>query len=267
MLVVPPAIDLSGQESPPGASAVSVPSDQGAASPTDADHLGRDLYLQSVLRLLQLAVEGVPGLLHSTRSLRNIALQHTNGDQDAAGLHVVERTGSGVIGDSEQIVNACVLGTGLPLAIAVPMWHRLRRVGLLCELLGHDARQNRGRVLCASCGVPTTSEPIDTAAAHTIWFTLCHRAIRTSVPLLEFVESFENTHGQSADATLRTFAKGRQAVVRSEWRKPVDGISLVRAKLIASELLADADRASRAAARAGVTQPAVPLAQQVDLVV
>ena len=42
------------------------------------------------------------------------------------------------------------------------MWHQLRRVALLAEILGHDASASRGRVLCAVGGVATMdSKPLE----------------------------------------------------------------------------------------------------------
>ena len=49
--------------------------------------------------------------------------------------------GSGI--DDPDVVAACLRGIGLPLALALPLWQRLRRLGLLCELLGHDASRHR----------------------------------------------------------------------------------------------------------------------------
>eukprot|EP00966_Prymnesium_polylepis_P105330 2439282-Prymnesium_polylepis.1 len=87
--------------------------------------------------------------------------------------------GAGV--DDADVVSACLGGIGLPLALALPLWQRLRRLGLLCELLGHDAGSVRGRVLCAMGGVVTTAEPLETAAVHCLWYQLCKRQLLEKV--------------------------------------------------------------------------------------
>ena len=73
--------------------------------------LTRDAFVAGVCAILRLAIDGTEGVLHSTRVLRNLALQRTNGEQDVAGRRVVEALGQGVADDDQALVAACVPAT------------------------------------------------------------------------------------------------------------------------------------------------------------
>ena len=66
-------------------------------------------------------------------------------------------------GDDEALLQVCLPATGLPYALAELLWHRVRRVGLLCEVLGHDAGGCSARVLCAASAVGASSSPLATS--------------------------------------------------------------------------------------------------------
>ena len=66
-----------------------------AASVFDSNthgRLTREMFVSSAGRLLRLAMDGLPGCIHSMRSLRNLQLQRFGGDQHAAQKHVSEVT-------------------------------------------------------------------------------------------------------------------------------------------------------------------------------
>ena len=179
-------------------------------------NLGRDVFMISCARLLQLALNGLPGCLHSLRSLRDIELQRFDGDQDAASSHAEIDT---VAVDDPDVVAACLAGIGMPLALALPLWQRLRRVGLLCELLGRDSTNISGRLLCALGGAATATEPLEAAALHSLWFTLCHREILEHAAVDTLVEALVAVDGAVAALVIRRmFEEGRTTVSAEEWQ-------------------------------------------------
>jgi len=212
----------------------------------------RKSFVRNVLLVLRLALEGAPAMLLSARALRNIALQRTQGDQDQAAAHVVEAENKHHIEDDETLVSVCLAAVGLPTQLAKPLWHRLRHIGQVCELLGHDALLNRGRVLCAAVGIITRSEPIEMAAAHAVWFRLCANAMATTQPPEELAKRLDASEGTHLTDAALMFLEKRQVVPRADWSDPVEPVTLARAKLIAQQLLTDPERAARAAARAGI---------------
>jgi hypothetical protein len=214
--------------------------------------LARRQFIDSTRVLLQLVVDGVPGILSSARSLRNGLLQRVDGDQNEAGRIVVESFGRPLLDDDEQLAGACLVATELPGALAQAMWLRLRRVVLLCELLGHDASASEGRVLCAAAGVVTSEEPLYAAAAHALWFQLCRKTECAEAAPSELACAFTVMEASAAQASLRVFAAGRQLLAPEEWRAPLEDVSVARARVVAEQLLKAPERRARAAARAGV---------------
>eukprot|EP00964_Phaeocystis_antarctica_P004513 scaffold2438_cov69-Phaeocystis_antarctica.AAC.2 len=211
----------------------------------------RSEFVAGALDSLKLAVEGTPGILHSTRSLRNMALQRTRGDQDVAGRRLVESLSRGVVDDDPALVDACLQATGLPSAIALPLWQQLRRVALLIELLGHDAGSSRGQVLCAVGGISTRSEPLETAAAHALWLALCGGCELDEASVTDVVAGLVDCESGAIDAVLNCFAETRRLVPEAEWKFAADisSVSLSGAKLLAQELLQNPERRVRAEAR------------------
>ena len=211
----------------------------------------RSEFVAGALNSLKLAIEGSPGILHSVRSLRNMALQRTRGDQDRAGRRLVESQGPCVMDDDSALVDACLQATGLPSALALPLWQQLRRVALLIELLGHDASSSRGQVLCAVGGISTMSEPLETAAAHALWLALCGGRELEDSPVTDVVEGLLDCESGAIDAVLNCFAGTRRPVPEAEWKSDADisSVSLSGAKLLAQELLQNPERRVRAEKR------------------
>jgi hypothetical protein len=220
-------------------------------APYKAAVMLRSEFVAGALDSLKLAVEGTPGILHSTRSLRNMALQRTRGDQDVAGRRLVESLSRGVVDDDPALVDACLQATGLPSAIALQLWQQLRRVALLIELLGHDAGSSRGQVLCAVGGISTISEPLETAAAHALWLALCGGRELDSASITDVVAGLVDCESGAIDAVLNCFAETRRRVPEAEWRSDPDisSVSLSGAKLLAQELLQNPERRVQAEAR------------------
>ena len=193
---------------------------------------------------LRLARDGFPGVLISLRGLRNSRLAEAAGDQDEAGRRIAEASGEGV-GDDEALLQVCLPATGLPYTLAELLWHRVRRVGLLCEVLGHDAGGCSARVLCAVGGVLTTAEPNETAALHALWYALCHSEAHTELLLDAIVAALIDVEGRAYDAMLAFLPTGRR-LDELEWDVPAELASPAHAKVIAKELLRDPDRQRRA---------------------
>ncbi|KAL3904190.1 MAG: hypothetical protein SGPRY_011383, partial [Prymnesium sp.] len=115
-------------------------------------NLRRDVFISEMGRLLKLAIDGLAGCLHSVQSLRNQELSRSSGDVHAAGQRIIQvvsalsnlivtQMDASVNFDDDDVTAACIGGIGLPLALSLPLWQRLRRLGLLCELLGHDMQR------------------------------------------------------------------------------------------------------------------------------
>lgn len=235
-------------------------SKQDAAKPCSSqceDTLTRDRFVAGACATLQLAIDGTPGVLLSMRALRNKALQATNGNQDQAGRQVAEAMGRGVAGDQPSLVAACLPATGLPLVLALPLWHQLRRVALLSEVLGHDASANRGSVLCAVGGISTKSEPITgkpitVAAAHALWRVMCREEILEANSVLKLVGGLADCEAAAVEAVINCFALYRKEVTEAELQHSDDApeVSLRGAKMLAEELLKNPERMRRAEARA-----------------
>ena len=121
----------------------------------------------------------------------------------------------------------------------------MRRVGLLCEVLGHDAGGCSARVLCAVGGVLTTAEPNETAALHALWYALCHSEAHTELLLDAIVAALIDVEGRAYDAMLAFLPTGRR-LDELEWDVPAELASPAHAKVIAKELLKDPSRRDRA---------------------
>lgn len=221
------------------------------------DTLTRDRFVAGACATLQLAIDGTPGVLLSMRALRNKALQATNGNQDQAGRQVAEAIGRGVSGDQPSLVAACLPATGLPLALALPLWHQLRRVALLSEILGHDASAHRGSVMCAVGGIaskrePMTGVPIPVAAAHALWRVMCREEIVEANSVPQLVGGLADCEAAAVDAVINCFALYRKEVTEAEWQQSDDSpeVSLRGARMLAEELLKNPERRRRAEARA-----------------
>jgi len=210
----------------------------------DSEKVTRDVFISGTRRLTRLARDGFPGVLISLRGLRNSRLAEAAGDQDEAGRRIAEASGEGV-GDDEALLQVCLPATGLPYTLAELLWHRVRRVGLLCEVLGHDAGGCSARVLCAVGGVLTTAEPNETAALHALWYALCHSEAHTELLLDAIVAALIDVEGRAYDAMLAFLPTGRR-LDELEWDVPAELASPAHAKVIAKELLRDPDRQRRA---------------------
>ena len=80
------------------------------------------------------------------------------------------------------------------------------------------SRSVRGRVLCAMSGVVTDAEPIEVAAAHSVWYVLCKRESHTEVAVKALVEGLVLRDSEAAAATMSVFAAGRRKIEEIEWR-------------------------------------------------
>ncbi|KAL1522244.1 hypothetical protein AB1Y20_017241 [Prymnesium parvum] len=210
----------------------------------------REDFVPAMARVLQLAVSGMAGCLHSLKSLRNLELRRFTGDQAAAQSHVAQTDTSASVEDPD-VISACLRGIGLPLALALPMWQRLRRLGLLCELRGHDVGSMRGRLLCMLCGVPTDAEPMETAAIHSLWFMLCQREVLAEAEVDQLVTALVMRDADAAIAAHQVFsAIGQHPISESDWKGVApEQVSATRARIIARQLLKDPERAERARER------------------
>lgn len=228
------------------------PQSSAAGSGALSTRLSRGEFVAGALDSLRLAIDGTPGILHSTRALRNLALQRTKGEQDAAGRRLVDSlTTRGVVDDEPGLVNACLQATGLPHAVALPLWQQLRRMALLSEILGLDASSIRGRVLCAVGGVQTAREPLETAAAHALWLALCGGRELEAAPVADVVAGLADCESGAIEVVL-SLAEARRLVTEEEWKASGDpAVSVRGAKLLAQELLQNPERRARAETRAG----------------
>jgi hypothetical protein len=190
--------------------------------------LDREVFLHAASRLLQLALNGLPGCLHSLRSLRDFELQRFNGDQTAAIRHVVELEASAGE-DHPDVVAACLAGIGLPLGLALPLWQRLRRLGLLCEVLGHDSTHIQGQLICTLGGIVTDAEPLEFAALHSLWYILCRRKVLIQASVEALVDSLVDLHGEATVVTRSVFAERQQSINASEMQADANSFAVVPA--------------------------------------
>lgn len=197
-----------------------------------------ETFRTAIGKLSELAVKGVPGTLHSVRSLRNRELQRTaprNGlskakeetaeqHQDRAVAVVADRL-SGTINDDFRAAMLSMTAVGVPLAIAQPVWLRLRRSALIAELLGHDAEARQGDVIGAAFVVYTGGAGAE-RAIQLVWTLYCGcNGLARYLPMGAVTAGLADTEGQAAARVVAGFQEGRRAPPPAEWQVALDKVS------------------------------------------
>jgi len=235
-----PPWDPSKAERPP------VDTVEGAADAggnIDVKGITKEAFERAIVLLSTLAVDGVKGTLHSVRSLRNRALQKTapadtlwkkavpltpEEHRDATVERTADKLG-GTLRDDMRVILLSLTGVGMPVALAQPMWLRLRRSALLCELYGHDARERKGEIIGAAFAVYSAGAPVENAVS-LLWKMYCRNGVMKFLPVGAIVSGLVDTQGKAEAYVVDCFRPESRLFAREEWDGvPLEKVSLGRA--------------------------------------
>ena len=118
-----------------------------------------------------------------------------------------------------------VTGVGLPIAIAQPMWLRLRRSALIAELLGHDTAACKGEVIGAAFAVFAAGAPAE-IAIQTVWRMYCGGSVMRFVPMGALVTGLADSTGKAAAQVVEAFQPDRSVIPKEHWHVPLEKVSI-----------------------------------------
>ena len=133
-----------------GAAASTAPADGASTNITNEAFVG------GLRHLLDLAAEGYPRGVRSTRGRRNALLRDRGGDADAAAA-AAAATASTLADDAFDTIVALVPYFGLPAGVAAPLWRKLRASLLLAAV--RVGRGSKFRPPSAALGEPPPPLP------------------------------------------------------------------------------------------------------------
>ena len=174
-----------------------------------AKQLSMEAFQTALTKMINLVIDGAPGTLHSVRSLRNLKLRKRRGDQKLALEKVMDKLG-GTFGDDMKQMALALTGCGLPLALAMPMWLRLRRTALLCELCGHDARARIGDVATCAFGVAAAGAGLETAT-QLVW-KMWAGPVAGLLPVGAVVRAVSDSDAKAAEEVRKAFAADQRPI-------------------------------------------------------
>lgn len=192
--------------------------------------VSREVFVQAMQKLLNLAISGYPRAMRSTRAKRNELLRAQGGGeekhQDAA-VELVRSSAAKLSEETKTWVLGLVPYVGLPSKVLYPTWCALRRVCLLAGVYGHDleAEATKVRMLHAFCGmrsVPIAELVLETAV-QAVWEAVAGPAA-AFVPVGVLTSKVANVEGHvMAVVGKEQFGEGRRDVPESEYEQVLDG--------------------------------------------
>ena len=194
-----------------------------------------EAFQTALAKMINLVIDGAPGTLHSVRSLRNLKLRKRRGDQKLALEKVMDKLG-GTFGDDMKQMALALTGCGLPLALAMPMWLRLRRTALLCELCGHDARARIGDVATCAFGVAAAGAGLETATQ--LGWKMWAGPVAGLLPVGAVVRAVSDSDAKAAEEVRKAFAADQRPIPPDEWDGPgkIDDIGVTASARAAMEV-------------------------------
>lgn len=209
----------------------------------DVKGITKEAFERAIVLLSTLAIDGAKGTLHSVRSLRNRALQKTapvdtlwkkavpltpEEHRNAAVERTADKLG-GTLRDDMRVILLSLTGVGMPAAVVQPMWLRLRRSALVCELLGHDARERKGEIIGAAFAVYSAGAPVENAIS-LLWKMYCGNGIMKFLPVGAIVSGLVDTQGRAEAYVVDCFRPESRLFAKEEWDGvPLEKVSLGRA--------------------------------------
>ena len=190
--------------------------------------LSKKRFSKGMMKLMKLVIEGVPGALHPVRTLRNRELQNHKGDQKAAAKKVASRLDGTLVDDVAGVVTGMLPIVGLPVAFGHTLWLRLRRVAIICELAGHNARARAADIFAftftgkgASGDAASAAPPGLENAVSTVWLTLAVDAITPIVPVGAITRKLTGADSKIAKGALEYFGRNSRRIPTHQWEIPI----------------------------------------------
>ena len=175
---------------------------------------------RSIMKLMTVVIEGVPGVLHPIRDLRNRELQKTHGNQDAAAQNVATRVEGNFYTDAASLVMSMIPFVGMPSSLGYALWLRARRVCLICEIYGHDAKAHVGDILSwAAIGKGSTTDTLEMTVG-IVWSVLAGGVVGF-LPVGFLVRKLSTVDKRVAHDSLQAFKHNRTEIPESEWSAAV----------------------------------------------
>ena len=184
------------------------------------EKISRKKFERAVTKLMKVVIDGVPGVIHPVRSLRNRELQKTNGHQIRAAQSVAARLDGTLTDDVTSIVTGIIPIVGLPASLGHQMWLRVRRVSLICEIFGHDAKSRVADMLSwGTIGKASKAEGLS-AGLDLVWMVLAEGAMGF-LPVGALLHKLSGVDKRVAKQALDGFSAGARPIPAHKWRQPV----------------------------------------------
>lgn len=159
------------------------------------------------------------------RTLRNRELQRTGGSGPEAARRVADRLDGTAVDDVASIIANCLPFVGLPISLAHTLWLRLRRVCLICECFGHNARARVSDILSwAALGKGSAADSCE-AAVELVWHVLAD-GVLGFVPVGFLLRKMSGADRAIAQRALSTFEQGRRQVPKEQWSQPITDLTV-----------------------------------------
>lgn len=185
----------------------------------------KEAFLEGMLKLVNLSIEGYPRAVRSIMAKRNELLRKYMGDAEKA-KDSVQAAAAKIKEEAKTWMLGLVPFIGLPATVIWPTWKMLRRVCLMAGIYGHDVmdKDTKAKIISVFGGlrsVPAGEYALETAVQMT--WTVIAGPVAGVIPVGVLVGKVSNFEGHlTSHLAKETFTEGQTAVPPEVYNQELD---------------------------------------------